>query len=202
MITLFNNTAVLKNYAGGAVVLPASGSVAVANNNVGPLILDANFRTDTMFQFTDVSDGVDRQGGQNAFEFLRTYIALAKLNNEANFGGLPHLFGSAPWNVSQVFAVAQAATILYTPAVGNRIVVQEVNINASGATDATVDVFVGTNVAAKQIVHAAYDVSNNGPLYTSRQMLFQNSAATESLRITTSAGITLSVTASGYEIPV
>jgi hypothetical protein len=118
------------------------------------------------------------------------------------FGHPPHRFGFTPVHKDASYTTAQTGTSIWTPASGNKFVVTDVIIVASGVTDADVTLFDETDASGNRLIKGSMEVSNNKNTIISFSPItpFISSADDNDLKITTSANIDIDITLHGYEI--
>lgn len=118
------------------------------------------------------------------------------------FGYPPHRFGFPTVHKDVSFSSAQTGAAIWTPASGKKFVLTDITIVCGGVTDAVVTVFDGTDSSGNRVFKGTIDVSNNKQFsydhgFRTPQV---SSAVNNVLKLTTSANITIDITAHGYEI--
>lgn len=118
------------------------------------------------------------------------------------FGYPPHRFGFAPVHRDVSFATAQTGAAIWTPVAGKKFVLTDLTIVCGGTTDAVVTVFDETDATGNRIFRGTIDVSNNKQYTYDHDFKTPQvaSAVDNVLKLTTTANITIDVTAHGYEI--
>jgi hypothetical protein len=118
------------------------------------------------------------------------------------FGYPPHRFGFIPVHKDVTFTSAQSSTSIWTPEVGKKFVLTDLLIICGGVTDANVAIFDETNTQGNRAFNAPVDVSNNKQYSLSQQLKtpYIGKAINNSLKLTTSANISINVVTHGYEV--
>lgn len=118
------------------------------------------------------------------------------------FGYPPHRFGYAPIHKDADFSTQQTATAIWTPTIGKKVVVTDLDVIVGGATDGTISIFNGSgDVAGERIFKASVEVSTNKNFIYSKNFKTPFIGTLDgAIKITTSAAMTINVLLHGYEI--
>jgi hypothetical protein len=118
------------------------------------------------------------------------------------YGWPPHRFGFEQVHKDFMATTQQTDTSIWTPVLGNRYVVTDLVIVASGTTNAIVSIYDDTDVLGNRIFRAPIEVVTNKQFEWSHSFKtpFTAPVADTSLKITTSAAIDVDISIHGYEI--
>jgi hypothetical protein len=168
---------------------------------------------------TDSLGGTGLQGAGSmifngaAWDRLRSIGGLPA--SDANTGiqavaDIPHKVGYAFTNKVAQYTTAQTGVALWTPAAGTRIVVTGIQIQAGGTTAASIQVWFGasgdttytrgTDIAVFDGEFAPSSTSKPGVVMGYANGVIAMGAADHVVRVTTSAGMTVTVNVLGYEV--
>jgi hypothetical protein len=118
------------------------------------------------------------------------------------FGYPPHRFGFEPVHKDGSYTSAQTNTVIWTPSSGKKYVVTDLKIIVGGTVDGTLKIFDDTDASGNYLFKGDVEVVTNKQFVFSHAFItpFLSSAKGSSLKITTSANMTVDINLDGYEI--
>lgn len=185
-IVLVNNSSDTFSYVSGLIVVPANSSSNVAPGLWTRMYADAQFLTDLRNNNLIINDGATNF----RYPESESWVKYSIMNFEAT-----------PVRKDFSYSTAQTNTIIWTPASGKKFVVTDIVMNVRNSTlgALTLAIFDDTNAAGNSLHKATYESGANTDVISNLGTPFVSNALNQSLKITTSGGLTISGTVWGYE---